>query len=185
MANLHEFLQTIQLPGERFLPVNNFEGRFWISDHGKLVSLTTEFKLMSPWIDNVGYRACTLRMAPKKLCTRIHVLVGQHFCVMVDKGVRMSWNHIDGNKLNNHYSNLEYVTAAENCAHAKETGLCNIKGEKHGMSKLTDKKAKQIYDLKGSGLSARSIGIHFNISHRQVTDIFRGAAWKHVTGHLS
>ena len=32
-------------------------------------------------------------------------------------------NHIDGDKLNNHPSNLEWCSAAENNAHARQTGL--------------------------------------------------------------
>jgi hypothetical protein len=32
-------------------------------------------------------------------------------------------NHIDGNKLNNHISNLEWVTRSENLKHAVEIGL--------------------------------------------------------------
>jgi hypothetical protein len=36
-------------------------------------------------------------------------------------------NHIDGNKLNNHYLNLEWVSNQENCQHAYDTGLTRRK----------------------------------------------------------
>jgi hypothetical protein len=32
-------------------------------------------------------------------------------------------NHLDGNKLNNHYTNLEWVTQSENMKHADSLGL--------------------------------------------------------------
>jgi len=184
MTNIQDFISTISFDSERFISVKNFEGRFWISDHGRLISFNHNFKLIRSWIDSTGYYACTLRMKPVKFCTRIHVLVGEHFCTMEDKGVRMAWNHIDGNKLNNHYSNLEYITAKDNCKHARETGLCDVKGERHGMSKLTNDSALSIFTLKNTGKSSSEVGAMFNISRRQVSDIWRGAAWSHLTSHL-
>ena len=51
----------------------------------------------------------------------VHRLVATYFVDNPDsKGVV---NHIDGNKSNNVFSNLEWVTYAENNAHALDTGL--------------------------------------------------------------
>lgn len=185
MTKVQDFLQSVSFPSERFLPVNNFEGRFWISDHGRLVSFNWKYKLLKPWVDSTGYYACTLRMKPVKHCTRIHVLVGDHFCEMINQGVRMTWNHKDGNKLNNHYTNLEYITAAQNCTHAVANNLYDIKGENHPHSKLTNDQVKEIYALKGKGKSFTEIGKIYSISRGQIADIIKGKAWQHITSPLT
>ncbi len=51
----------------------------------------------------------------------IHQIVTEHFLGGVPKGLTV--NHIDGNKLNNSIENLEYMTRAENIAHAISIGL--------------------------------------------------------------
>jgi hypothetical protein len=53
---------------------------------------------------------------------RVHRLVAQLF--LLPDASRPHVNHIDGNKLNNHVSNLEWCTPEENHAHAKRLGLC-------------------------------------------------------------
>lgn len=61
---------------------------------------------------------------------------GNNFRIKAHRLVALLWldnknnypvvNHIDGNKLNNHYSNLEWCTYEHNNRHAVETGLNNI-----------------------------------------------------------
>ncbi len=63
-------------------------------------------------------------------------------------------NHIDGNKANNHYTNLEWSTIAENIQHAYNTGLkVAKKGKEHhrfGKSVSNKVKAKMSEAKKGA-----------------------------------
>lgn len=54
----------------------------------------------------------------------VHTLVCSHFVEKVPTG--MTVNHIDGNTLNNHYTNLEVVTIEYNQYHAIILGLNNV-----------------------------------------------------------
>lgn len=58
---------------------------------------------------------------------KVHRLVGMLFLPLPDNYENLQINHKDGNKDNNHYSNLEWCTSYENNKHARETGLNDIK----------------------------------------------------------
>jgi hypothetical protein len=64
-------------------------------------------------------------------------------------------NHIDGNKLNNHYTNLEWCTNSENLKHAWKTGL---------MNNIVDKRKKQYFE---------TILIKNNLSHSDVIQMYK------------
>nr|QBK85312.1 MAG: HNH endonuclease [Iridovirus LCIVAC01] len=55
----------------------------------------------------------------------VHRLIAQYFCENLDK--KPIVNHKDGNKLNNHYTNLEWVTQSENVKHSYSLGLQTAK----------------------------------------------------------
>lgn len=93
-------------------------------------------------------------------------------------------NHIDGNKENNHVSNLEWVTTKENIRHAVKNGLISDrKGEKHNNALLTNGNVLDIMKLIGDGeKTITDIAKQFNVNRTTVSDIKRGKTWSHLTG---
>lgn len=76
-------------------------------------------------------------------------------------------NHIDGNKSNNHVSNLEWSTRSENTQHAYNTGLHKpYTGIK---DKGNNKFVQEWKELLNQGMSFRKIGKLYNVSHHTVS----------------
>ena len=86
-------------------------------------------------IDRDGYKRVNLGSVHR---VAIHRLVAHHFVpkpkYLVDQGLNektLVVNHLDGNKLNNRWDNLEWTTHTGNLAHAYATGLRHITIDKH------------------------------------------------------
>ncbi len=74
-------------------------------------------------------------------------------------------NHLDGDKKNNHLSNLSVCTSSENQIHAYRTGLRKPKiGEANEQSKLTDKDAYNVRKQSQEGKSSRRIAKELGVS---------------------
>jgi hypothetical protein len=72
-----------------------------------------------------GYLKIDISINGERFGYFVHRLVAQAFVPNPDK--RPQVNHIDGNKANNHVSNLEWVNNSENQAHAIKLGLKRVK----------------------------------------------------------
>ncbi|MEI4618393.1 HNH endonuclease, partial [Bacillus cereus] len=68
-----------------------------------------------------GYYRVELNHKGKRLRFYSHRLVAKTFINNIDNKPEV--NHIDGDKLNNHVSNLEWCTGEENMRHAIDNGL--------------------------------------------------------------
>ena len=118
----------------RFLLVNNYEGIYEISESGQVRSIerkiqgrdgvTYPFKerLLRPHPHkDTGYLQVSLWKENKGIQQYIHRIVAEAF---IPNPYRLKEvNHLDGNKQNNHLSNLEWVSRTGNAQHAIETKL--------------------------------------------------------------
>ena len=73
-----------------------------------------------------GYLQYTLEINGKRVRIRAHQLVASLFLEKPNSEETLIVNHKNGNKANNHYSNLEWTTYYGNNRHARQSGLNNV-----------------------------------------------------------
>lgn len=106
------------LPGEIWLPVNGHNGKYLISNKGRMKSVRfnkEKIHRSTPSIN--GYAQVKMCVNYCNKSYKIHRLVAEHFLEKIEG--RDSVNHIDENKLNNCVENLEWVTNRENVSYSK------------------------------------------------------------------
>jgi hypothetical protein len=126
--------------------------------------------LLKPYINNKGYQRVVI--GGKKYF--VHRLVAELYVPNPEN--KMQVNHIDGNKQNNHYSNLEWVTNQENRNHALKNNL-HFTGSRCSWSKLNEEKV--IY-IRNSNLSYNELAKKFNVSERTIKDVKNYKSWKQL-----
>lgn len=123
--------------------IKGFEGLYKVSDTGLVLSLGkglstnpmhNKEKIMKTQIKKSGYEYIKLSKDGIYSYHRVHRLVADNF--IENKENKPQVNHIDGDKLNNNVSNLEWNTSKENIQHSFRTGLqVNKKGSENSCSK--------------------------------------------------
>lgn len=120
---------------EIWKPYPGLEGVYEVSNTGRVRSLDRvcvdkngrkfrrKGKVLSQYKNRKGYKMCMFNNKN----TSVHRLVAKVFIPNPDPDNKTQVNHKDGNKDNNHVSNLEWVTGAENHTHAWDNGLRNLK----------------------------------------------------------
>lgn len=103
---------------EKWKPIANFP-RYEVSNFGNIRNGATKH-IMRPWITQ-GYQYVALRSNGNKRNLRVNRLVAEAF--IPNPLNKPEVNHLDGNKLNNFVSNLQWNTSSENTQHAIRTGL--------------------------------------------------------------
>ena len=89
-------------------------------------------------------------------------------------------NHIDGNKKNNHPSNLEWVTYSENNKHAFSIDKRSSTGSQNSMSKLDENDVIEMRKLLEQGVSQKDCSKIYGVHPRYVSLIYKRKRWKHI-----
>jgi hypothetical protein len=107
-------------PYEEWRPVDGFDGRYQVSDLGRVRSCakTADWVLLRQIKKRTGYMCVNLYHGGKMKTMLVHRLVAHAF---IGHPADMQVNHKDENKENNRLDNLEYVTPAENARHGTRT----------------------------------------------------------------
>ena len=179
------------IPDEEWKPIiyrNIRHNTYEISNFGNIRRIDDR-KYMSKNVRGNGYeyvRLCLIQSNKSKIFT-VHRLVAWHFCKGYSKTNNVV-NHLDGNKLNNYYKNLEWCTQQKNAQHAIDTGLHEIKiGEDNNRSVMTNETVeficKKLIEYNGSitpilnELKLQNIYCSFSI----IDSIKQKETWSHIS----
>jgi hypothetical protein len=153
---------------------------YLIYEDGRVFSVRSN-KFLTQCYNRGGYLILNLcKKGTKPKSHRVHRLVAEHF-LPKSKNLR-DVNHIDGNKANNHISNLEWSNKSLNGLHAYRMGLKRASpshGETHGMAKLTKEDVIKIRSLYKKETN-RQIAKMYGITTTQVWRIVTRKCWNHI-----
>lgn len=164
--------------------------RYKIFDNGTVISLgrtgargyIVKDKELKQHMNSNGYLRVALTLTERSKMYYVHRLVAKYFVENPD--ARTVINHKDGNKCNNDYRNLEWVTSGENNKHAFDLNLKKptvMRGEKHGCHKLTNADVAYIRSVHcpwHKEFSSKALGEKFGVRPQTITDIVHGRSRK-------
>lgn len=171
----------IPAEGEISVPIKDYEDYYEITNYGRVIikNKNKPYTEMGQRLINSGYYVVYIRGGRKRKPQLIHRLVAIHFIENTHNVKEV--NHKDGNKFNNHFSNLEWVTPSQNIKLAYLMGHKAPRGSKSGSSKLNEDQAVEIYT---SADRVYNLAKRYRISRNTINDIKSGLRWGHATaGH--
>lgn len=164
---------------EVWVDIKDYEGHYRVSNYGNVHSLKSNIILKPSIAGQYKYLKVHLCKKGKSKGFYIHRLVGQHF--IPNPETKYSINHKDGNKFNNHISNLEWATGTEQNNHAYKNKL-KLAGENCNLSKLKEEQVIEIYNDQKSKL--KDLAKIYNVSEGLISMIRRKLLWKQLLEDL-
>ena len=172
--------------------IKGFEGLYEITEFGDVFAMERivksgknekcirhyERKEKPQRFDKYGYKRVSLSKKGIVKTISVHRLVAITF---VEGDSKLTVNHIDGNKLNNHFSNLEFISSSENVKHAHQIGIVPKPVQKVGTENLRSKlNEKQVREIRKSEISYRKLAKIYEIHHSVIYGIKKGTRYFNV-----
>ena len=144
-----------------------------VTDHGRVYSHISNRYLIANH-QAAGYPKVELFHMGKGTFQNVHRMVAETF--LANPLNKPAVNHLDGNRANNHYTNLEWVTFSENTRHAQKTGLLVVaSGVAKPNYKVTPEKRDQICAMLLAGkVTQKAIALRFGVSQALISMIKYG-----------
>ncbi len=168
-----------------FKEVPGYSGRYFINENGDVWSVAKKGLMSQQWDDEHPYPWLFLRCEDGKWRTIcVHRMMGRIWLQLPpgpigSKRGEYCINHKDGNKTNNHISNLEWITAEENVIHAWSTGLNKGIGENSVSTSLKSYQVREIRKEFIKGATLADLASAYKMSAQGIHDICRFRRWKH------
>lgn len=142
-------------------PMDSYE----ISIDGRIWSRITG-KWLAPYVSRIGYKSIKLPYGEGRRSCSVHRLVALAW--VANPSNLPEVNHIDGDKLNNHASNLEWCSRSYNLKHAVGLGLMTNNGP---ISKLSD---NDVRDIRVSDETNGVLATRYKVSRPYIVAIRKG-----------
>lgn len=139
---------------------------YYISNFGSVIRIKTN-RTIKIQTDKAGYKYVQLYKNKKRYNYFVHRLVAE--CYLLPSEKHMEVNHIDGNKSNNHYSNLEWVTPSQNVKHSIKLGLRKTK-----INNLDVSYIRNNYIKRHKEFGIRALARKLKVSPAQISNIVKG-----------
>lgn len=152
-----------------------------IQENGDVISLKLgKRRKLKPAPDGFGHLYVCICNDGKVKNMKLHRLVALQY-LPPQPSPKHEIRHIDGNKINNHFSNLCWGTHAENQADMVRHGT-SPRGERHGLSRITEDQARRIKFLKGKverGYYSK-LARALRVNHKIISDILCDKTWRWI-----
>ena len=153
--------------------------------NGKIIGLSRN-RVLKTRVNRDGYEEVSLGSSNNNARNgrvKLHRIIAELFVDNDDPSIKKEVNHIDFNRLNNDYSNLEWVSHESNIKHSVDAGNYNKSqhaGESNGRSKLNRDTVFIIKQLIDDGCTIAEIARKFNVGWTTIQHVKNGDTRKGI-----